>query len=197
MGTDLPELTSLHTDRAVMRWIGDPEPGEQVAAALQRWSQPADPRFGVWAAESGGGRFVGWFSLEVRQPATGVLGYRLHRWAWGRGLATEGCRAMLGWAFTGADLARVVAQTYEDNLASRRVMEKLGMRLLARFRLDTEALGGQPEWPGDEVAYAIGAVQWFDAGAAPARESSMLRLGSQQSREGNAHRPADPGASSE
>jgi RimJ/RimL family protein N-acetyltransferase len=162
--TDLAELIALHTDPGVMRWIGEPEPPGQVAGALQRWSHPADPRFGVWVAESSSERrFVGWFSLEPREPGIGVFGYRLQRWAWGRGLATEGGRALLAWGFGAGGLTRVVAETYEHNLASRRVMEKLGMRAVRRFRPDAGMLGGQPEWPGDEVAYEMGAGEWATA----------------------------------
>jgi RimJ/RimL family protein N-acetyltransferase len=165
---DLGALTRLHGDAAVMRWIGDPEPAAQVRSVLWRWSRPEDPALGVWAAESGEGRFVGWFSLELRDPGTGVLGYRLQQQVWGHGLATEGCRAMLDWAFGGAGLARVVAETYEHNLASRRVIAKLGMRLVRRFRLDAEALGEQPEWAGDEIGYEVTAEQWRGAGSAGA-----------------------------
>ncbi len=124
----------------------------------------ADPRFGAWAvAIAPENRFAGWFSLELREPGVGVLGYRLERWAWGNGMATEGCRALLDWAFMAADLPQVVAETYEHNLASRRVMQKAGMRLVRHFRLDADALAGQPEWPGDEVAYAVGAGEWASA----------------------------------
>jgi RimJ/RimL family protein N-acetyltransferase len=75
---------------------------------------------------------------------------------------------VLDWAFGGAGLVRVVAETYEHNLASRRVMTKLGMRLVRRFRLDAEALGEQLEWEGDEVGYEVTAEQWGGAGSAGA-----------------------------
>ena len=153
--SDYAELRTLHGDPLVMQWIGDPEQPGQVTAALQRWAAPTDERFGVWAAESLDGRLLGWFSLDLVEPGVGVLGYRLHRWAWGRGLATEGCRAVLHWAFAGAGLTRVIAQTYEHNEASRRVMAKLGMRLVRRFRLDVATLGDQPEWEGDELEYEV------------------------------------------
>src|SRR6266581_9454456 len=47
---------------------------------------------GFWAAiDRHSGRFLGWFHLTPRPeaPNEAVLGYRLHRFAWGRGLATE------------------------------------------------------------------------------------------------------------
>jgi ribosomal-protein-alanine N-acetyltransferase len=52
---------------------------------------------------------------------------------WGEGLATEAGRASLAWAFDVAGLDRVVSYTLRDNLASRRVMEKLGLRYLREF----------------------------------------------------------------
>ncbi|EEP72032.1 acetyltransferase [Micromonospora sp. ATCC 39149] len=64
------------------------------------------------------------------------LGYRLRRAAWGRGLATEGSRALVRYAFTTLGLARVWAQTMAVNTASRRVMEKAGLRYVRTFHLD-------------------------------------------------------------
>jgi hypothetical protein len=49
---------------------------------------------------------------------------------WGQGLATEVGRAALRFAFDVAGLERVMAVAHPDNLASRRVMERLGMRPL-------------------------------------------------------------------
>jgi RimJ/RimL family protein N-acetyltransferase len=55
------------------------------------------------------------------------LGYTLARSAWGRGYATELGRALIEHAFTVLDAPRVVAQVEPGNLASRHVLEKLGM----------------------------------------------------------------------
>ena len=46
---------------------------------------------------------------------------------WGRGLATEGARAILGYGFEVLGLKEVVSFTVPANVRSRRVMEKLGM----------------------------------------------------------------------
>jgi RimJ/RimL family protein N-acetyltransferase len=97
---------------------------------------------GFWAAEEGAaGRFVGWFFLLplAGEPGAMELGYRLVRRAWGRGLGTEGVRAMLARAAQlGAE--RVVAFVDEENAASIRVAEKAGMRLAGRGECD-----GRPE----------------------------------------------------
>jgi ribosomal-protein-alanine N-acetyltransferase len=55
------------------------------------------------------------------------LGYTLARSAWGRGYATELGRALIQYAFDVLKAPRVVAQVEPPNLASRRVLEKLGM----------------------------------------------------------------------
>ena len=55
------------------------------------------------------------------------LGYTVARAAWGRGYATEVGRALVQHAFTALDVPRVVAQVEPANVASRHVLEKLGM----------------------------------------------------------------------
>jgi ribosomal-protein-alanine N-acetyltransferase len=47
---------------------------------------------------------------------------------WGRGLATEAAEAALRFGFEIAKLERIVAIAKHENIASRRVMEKLGMK---------------------------------------------------------------------
>jgi RimJ/RimL family protein N-acetyltransferase len=54
------------------------------------------------------------------------LGYCFADAAWGHGYATEAARGLLRWAFDTLDLNRVQAQTDTRNVASARVLEKLG-----------------------------------------------------------------------
>ncbi len=46
---------------------------------------------------------------------------------WGKGLATEAAQASLRYGFEALKLDRIVALAYPENLASQRVMEKIGM----------------------------------------------------------------------
>lgn len=55
------------------------------------------------------------------------LGYWLAASAWGSGIATEACSAAVGFGFRELNLARIYAQVLADNLASQRVLDKLGM----------------------------------------------------------------------
>jgi RimJ/RimL family protein N-acetyltransferase len=54
------------------------------------------------------------------------LGYCFTEASWGHGYATEAARALLRWAFDTLDLNRVQAEADTRNIASARVLEKLG-----------------------------------------------------------------------
>ncbi len=56
------------------------------------------------------------------------IGWRVRHQAWNRGFATEGAAACLAFGFETLGLGEIVSFTAEGNAASRRVMEKLGMR---------------------------------------------------------------------
>lgn len=89
--------------------------------------------WGLWALERlADGEFVGFTGLAhvaddlVFAPATEV-GWRLRRQFWGHGYATEAGRAALDHAFSVLALDEVVSMTSVTNLASQRVMQRLGM----------------------------------------------------------------------
>jgi RimJ/RimL family protein N-acetyltransferase len=76
--------------------------------------------------------FVGFIGLSIPNfdapfmPAV-EIGWRLAFDSWGRGLATEGARSVIRYAFEDLGLDNLVSFTVPENLRSRRVMEKLGM----------------------------------------------------------------------
>jgi len=89
--------------------------------------------FGPFAAElREDGAFLGYIGLYIPtfhaefMPAVEIA-WRLNADYWGRGLATEGARAVVRYAFAGLGLDSLVSFTVPENLRSRRVMEKLGM----------------------------------------------------------------------
>lgn len=140
---DRDNIVDLDADPQVREFLDEdattPEGATRWIAELNE--SEAEER-GFWAAEENG-RFIGWFHLRPSHD-TGEceLGYRLKREAWGRGLATEGSRALI-------DLAgeRVIARTMIVNHRSRRVMEKLGMVVARTFPYKGEG-------PDDEIEYA-------------------------------------------
>ena len=74
--------------------------------------------------------FIGWCGLDHTNPgdADPALFYLLKAAYWGKGLATEAAGALLDFAFTQLELTSVHGGCAPDNLASKCVMEKIGMR---------------------------------------------------------------------
>jgi RimJ/RimL family protein N-acetyltransferase len=142
---DADLLLALDSDPEVMRHLhaGPLGDRETYVKQIRERFLPYYQRFsnrGFWAAvEKASGQFVGWFVLrpamdyrlaaEVQFRSDDVeLGYRTHQAFWGRGYATEVSRALIEIAFQDPGVFFVVATTSAQNVASYRVMEKLGMR---------------------------------------------------------------------
>ena len=72
--------------------------------------------------------FIGWCTFNDWNPVfrSASLGYCLNQAVSGHGYATEAARVLLEWAFDTLDLNRVQSETDTRNVASARVLEKLG-----------------------------------------------------------------------
>ena len=62
-------------------------------------------------------------------PGEVEIGYRLHPDYWNRGLITEAARAVRDHAFADLKLPRVISLIHAENIPSRRVAEKNGMKV--------------------------------------------------------------------
>jgi RimJ/RimL family protein N-acetyltransferase len=163
---DVENLFVLDSDPAVMRFIngGKPTPREVIETATLPQLLGDYGRgdgYGRWAAiEKATGEFVGWLSLR---PDEGdleqvELGYRLRQSAWGKGYATEGSQALVDKGFSELGARRIFATTMTVNVASRRVMEKLGLKYVRTFHESwPETIEGTEE--GD-VEYALTRSEW-------------------------------------
>jgi len=110
------------------------------------------------ALETATGRHIGEFMLRLTNAESrqGEVGWSLHPDAHGRGLATEGARAMLRVGFEDLGLHRITAGADPRNTGSLGVMDRLGMRREANF-VESWFLKG--EWVGEVVA-AILETEW-------------------------------------
>lgn len=183
---DVEHLVDLDSDPEVLRYIngGTPTPRDVMEREiLPRFLGYYDRYngYGFWAAiEKTSGEFLGWFGLYPQDEDTDclALGYRLRRSAWGKGYATEGAQALIRKGFTELGMRRVFAGTYEYNVASRRVMETVGMKLVRVYRPTPEQLASAktfvatPEviWDGNDVEYELGRDDWEREHASPEAE---------------------------
>jgi RimJ/RimL family protein N-acetyltransferase len=87
------------------------------------------------------------------------MGYWLARPLWGEGLMTEAATAALRWAFETLGLHKITIGCFEENVGSRRVIEKLGFRYLCRYEDDVWRDG---RWFA-HLRYELTASEWADS----------------------------------
>jgi ribosomal-protein-alanine N-acetyltransferase len=104
------------------------------------------------------GRVIGTVNLEFDPEAgSAMLGYAIGREWWNQGITTEAARAVMAWGFETFGVDRIWASTDARHSASRRVMEKLGMRFEEERKSDHLGRDGQPV---DEVLYAVSRAEF-------------------------------------
>jgi ribosomal-protein-alanine N-acetyltransferase len=138
--SDLPLFAEQNADPVVMRFLNGVLTREQSDAYVARVEQHlAEHGFCKWAVEAPGvAPFIGAVGLswvrftESFTPAVEVA-WRLHQHYWGHGYATEAARAAIEDGFTRVGLPEIVALTALGNVASMRVMERLGMTRTIEF----------------------------------------------------------------
>lgn len=137
---DLIDLFALHSDREVVRYWDAPAWSDpaRASAFLASCREVEAEGSGARVVVEQDGAFLGWVGVTRWNPTyrSASLGYSYAVPAWGRGIATEAGRALLDWAFGTWDLNRVQAETDTRNLASARVLEKLGFQREGTLRED-------------------------------------------------------------
>ncbi|MBB5867334.1 RimJ/RimL family protein N-acetyltransferase [Allocatelliglobosispora scoriae] len=129
---DAGDLFALHSNAYVLRYWDSPPWSDRARAErfISGCRQMAEEGSGARLAvdRASDGAFLGWCSFNGWNPdyRSASLGYCYTEAAWGHGYATEAARALLGWAFDTLDLNRVQTETDTRNVASARVLEKLG-----------------------------------------------------------------------
>ncbi len=102
----------------------------------------------------------GWAQWEVAAEAEGVqaeLGWSMDPDCGGHGYATEAVNALIEICFEHLGLRRVTAQCFADNVASWRLMERIGMR--REFHTVRDSLHRSGQWL-DGLGYALLAEEW-------------------------------------
>jgi RimJ/RimL family protein N-acetyltransferase len=146
---DWPAVLAYQRDPRYLRlyeWTDrSPEEVQQfVGMFLEQQRQQPRTRFQLAVTLKSDGRLVG--NCGIRLSAAGSheaeIGYELAPDEWGRGYATEAAQEIVRFGFEELGLHRIAAWTVADNVASARVLEKIGMTLEGRLR-DKECYKGR------------------------------------------------------
>jgi RimJ/RimL family protein N-acetyltransferase len=140
---------------------GQPETLEETQITLQNWCASArqQPRtaYNFAVVLSATGQILGRSGLYLNaDPRIAHLGYHLDANHWGHGYSTEAAHTLLHLGFVHLGLNRIYAECHPENVASSRVMVKLGLRYEGCLR--------QSHWANDtwwdRVVYALLADEW-------------------------------------
>jgi ribosomal-protein-alanine N-acetyltransferase len=131
---DLDPLAAMWADPDVTRYLptGLPRSRERTQTSLtyfiNHWQQHG---FGVWAVllkETDS--FIGYAGLQYSLNSSEVeVLYGLAKPYWGQGLAFEAAQAALRYGFETLQLPRIIGMAFPANVASCRILEKLGLKL--------------------------------------------------------------------
>ena len=156
---DKEELFKLHANELVQKYTGEPvvkSLSEMEAAIKERIVNYDRYGYGRWATIlKDEMQFVGWAGLAYLPEFDEIdLGYRFLPDNWGKGIATEACRAILSYGFEELKLGKIIAIAMKENKGSIRVMEKAGMHFdkFAPYEPDGE----------DCVWYVCTKAQWHN-----------------------------------
>src|SRR5438105_355680 len=143
-------MFELDSDSEVHKYLGnnpftDIKQTRDLIVFLQR--QYAEVGVCRWAIiKKDDGAFVGWTGFRLMKETINQhsdyydFGYRLRSKYWGQGYATEAANAALQYGLKTLQLKEVYGMTHPDNLASRRVLEKIGMKYAGLFPFDCLSL---------------------------------------------------------
>ena len=153
---DAGAFFALNSHPEVMRFTGEP-PLPSLEAAREAIASYPDfdtVGYGRWACVLKETRtIIGFCGLKYLPLLDAVdVGYRFLPEYWGRGLATEACRASLEFGFDTLQLERIVGLVLPENVASIRVLEKVGMQADGRVVDDGELV----------LRYSISRRGWND-----------------------------------
>ena len=152
---DVDVMTRLFANPGFMRFsLGVYTERKQTVAFIEKvmgWVRACMPsQFAV--VPRGEHAVIGYcgFHHHPEVPGEIEIGYRLHPDYWNRGLITEAARAVRDHAFADLKLPRVISLVHPENIPSRRVAEKNGMKVEKEIRFR-----GFPA-----LVYAITREQW-------------------------------------
>ena len=138
---DAPLILGLNSDPEIVKYVHEPtlKTIEQAEKILTDIILPQyKNNLGRWAIHTKDNMdFIGWCGLKYRPGLDEIdLGYRLMQKAWDKGFATEAAKASLEHGFNKLNLKRITGRAHVENLASIKVLEKIGMHFIGEGIVD-------------------------------------------------------------
>lgn len=137
---DAIDFYTLNLDEEVLKFTGD-KPFENLQIAvdfLANYDQYEKYGVGRLAViDKATLKFIGWCGLKYSQDKNEYdIGFRFYRNYWNKGFATETAKKCLEFGFEKLNIEKIVGRAMKENIASIRVLEKIGMTFIENFDFD-------------------------------------------------------------
>ena len=132
---DLDDLWALYCNPKITKYIPDAPRSREEAQEELEWhmyGHPKHPELGLWATiHKESGKFIGRCGLlpwTIDGQYDVEVAYTIAQDYWGQGLGSEAAQAILQYGFEKLNLSRLICLIDAENVASRKVAEKIGMK---------------------------------------------------------------------
>jgi len=138
---DAPLIFDLNSDPEVLKYLHEfPLIDQKDAARVIRdvIMPQYEKNLGRWAViVKETDEFIGWCGLKHRPELNEIdLGYRFKKTSWGKGYATEAAKHALQYGFENLHLEEITGRAHIENIASLKVLEKIGMKFIKEEVVD-------------------------------------------------------------
>ncbi len=137
---DAVTLHRIYQTDGVLRYFPNPNPPaiEKVERFIleqqMHWETYGYGNWGIVPRDEE--KIIGWVGLQFLPELDETeVGYLLDKPFWGKGYATEAARASLQFGFDHFAFSRLIALVHPENIPSRRVLEKCGMKYIETIHL--------------------------------------------------------------
>ncbi|MCT3649472.1 GNAT family N-acetyltransferase [Elizabethkingia anophelis] len=137
---DAGDFFNLNENPNVIKYTGDKafQNIDEAREFLENYQDYRLNGYGRWAVMSKeNNEFVGWCGLKYNSSTDETdVGFRFFEHYWNKGFATESAGACIDYGFKNLNLNTVVGRAMQDNAASVKILEKLGMKYVRDFEFD-------------------------------------------------------------
>ena len=165
---DLDLITALYCDEEILRYapfdvMSSKQAEKHLSIIIRDWRETPLRSLEFAVVQKSDGAKIGRSHILIDpETDTGMIGWFLRKEYWGNRFAGEAGEALIRYCFDGLELHRVNAFCHPENLASRRVLVRCGLRQEAWYRQKCRyRKHGVISWE-DEMEYAILASEWAE-----------------------------------
>ena len=125
--TDFASFKELRTNPQIRQYLGGPVPLDSLGSWFFQVLNPEE-EVHIWAVrEKSSEQFVGLLTLDPHHRQEDMqISYEFLPAFWGQGYASETIQVILQYIFEDLDWPKIVAETQTANMASVRLLERLG-----------------------------------------------------------------------